>query len=130
MDAAARTPPPPAPASRFDAAALGVYDDGGDGGGDDDDDDLDPERGIMSGFRRVAATGFADAPPSAQELQAQKARPAPCVAALLPGRRSRGARAQAAAQLEELRRLRIAAVELLRGRDDEAAAAEARGGVR
>lgn len=47
-----------------DAPALSDDEDGG-GAADGD---------AMSGFRRVAAAGFADAPPSAQELQAQKAR--------------------------------------------------------
>jgi hypothetical protein len=41
---------------------------------DDEDDGGAAEGDAMSGFRRVAAAGFADAPPSAQEVQAQKAR--------------------------------------------------------
>jgi hypothetical protein len=41
---------------------------------DDEDDGGAGDGDAMSGFRRVAAAGFADAPPSAQEVQAQKAR--------------------------------------------------------
>lgn len=70
----------------------------------------------MAGFRRVAAAGFADAPPTAAELAAQKARAPPSLSLSVA---LTAAPVQAASQLAELRRLREAAAEMLRRRDDD-----------